>query len=155
MGIRLMYGTSIALQGFVPATIQSFGAGADVDITTYIAMRVNAASLYKIVRVFSTYVGDSTNGTDGTAAFSVSKKKSWETLEVWVAGVKKTITTHYTVGGSTVTFTAGNVPTTGQSIQMFGVSPEATMPAACVSIISEEARFFRFTGATVVELMEA
>jgi uncharacterized protein (TIGR02217 family) len=40
------------------------------------------------------------------------------TIKVAVAGTEKTITTHFTVDTTTgiVTFTAGNIPTTGQSV---------------------------------------
>ena len=63
------------------------------------------------------YIGDSTDGTDGTATFAFG----WyiadeEDLTVTVEGVEQTLNTHYTVSGvgsdtgGTVTFTSGNVP---------------------------------------------
>lgn len=78
-------------------------------------------------------VGDSTDGTNGTNRFQLIKSYTFGTrtytrnirkpistgLAISVAGTLKTITTHYTVNTSTgeITFTAGNVPTTGQTIR--------------------------------------
>ena len=42
-----------------------------------------------------------------------------EVVTVSVDGTIKTLTTHYTIGSGTVTFTAGNVPTTGQLISIW------------------------------------
>ena len=47
------------------------------------------------------------NGSTNAFAISFSFLANSE-IDVTVAGVLKTITTHYTISGSTVTFTSGN-----------------------------------------------
>lgn len=94
-----------------------------------------------LIRDWSDYIGtaeplgtgDGTDGTDGTAAWQIKKRYSNSvrqldrtithvrndgTLKVYVAGVLKTLTTHYTVNyeAGVITFTSGNIPTTGQAI---------------------------------------
>lgn len=49
--------------------------------------------------------------------------RNWYTVQnlvVKVAGVTKTITTHYTVSNGLVTFTGGNIPTAAQAITVSG-----------------------------------
>lgn len=77
--------------------------------------------------------GDSTTGSDGTAAFQLIKiyavdsytytrtiyKPVVDSVRVWVDGVEKTVMTHFTVDTTTgiVTFTNGNHPLTGEIIR--------------------------------------
>ena len=56
------------------------------------------------------------NGSTNTFAISFSFLANSE-IDVTVAGVLKTITTHYTISGSTVTFTSGNTPANGAAIK--------------------------------------
>jgi len=54
------------------------------------------------------------NGNGSTASFAISFSFLENTeVDVTVGGVLKTITTHYTISGSTVTFTSGNIPPSG------------------------------------------
>jgi uncharacterized protein (TIGR02217 family) len=80
--------------------------------------------------------GDSTDGSDGTAAFQITKlyddavnpytrtitRPTSGELIVQVAGVTQTETTHYTVDYSTgvITFTSGNHPLTGEAVTVTG-----------------------------------
>ncbi len=57
-------------------------------------------------------------GNGSTANFSISFSYiSSNEIDVFVGGVLKTIGTHYTVSGSTITFTSGNIPSNGTSIK--------------------------------------
>jgi len=57
-------------------------------------------------------------GNGSTANFSISFSYiSSNEIDVFVGGVLKTIGTHYTVSGSTITFTSGNIPADGTSIK--------------------------------------
>ncbi len=60
-----------------------------------------------------TYTGD---GSTSNFSISFSFISNIE-IDVFVGGVLKTINTHYTVSGSTVTFTSGNIPSNGTSIK--------------------------------------
>jgi hypothetical protein len=124
--------------------VTDFGATGDgSDQTTFIQNAINHASTRGIQTIFfpeghykyttlrfyhdqtdntafqgtNLFIGDSTNGTNGTATFNFG----WyiadaSDLTVTVEGVEQTIVTDYTVSGvgsdtgGTVTFTAGNVP---------------------------------------------
>jgi len=57
-------------------------------------------------------------GNGSTANFSISFSYiSSNEIDVFVGGVLKTIGTHYTVNGSTITFTNGNIPANGAAIK--------------------------------------
>ena len=57
-------------------------------------------------------------GNGSTTAFAISFSfLSDSEIDVTVAGVLKTITTHYTISGSTLTFTGGNTPANGAAIK--------------------------------------
>ena len=57
-------------------------------------------------------------GNGSTTAFAISFSfLSDSEIDVTVAGVTKTITTHYTISGSTLTFTGGNTPADGAAIK--------------------------------------
>ena len=57
-------------------------------------------------------------GNGSTNAFAISFPfLANSEIDVTVAGVLKTITTHYTISGSTVTFTSGNTPANGAAIK--------------------------------------
>ena len=57
-------------------------------------------------------------GNGSTTAFAISFSfLSDSEIDVTVAGVLKTITTHYTISGSTLTFTGGNTPADGAAIK--------------------------------------
>ena len=62
---------------------------------------------------FTNHTGD---GTEVNFSISFSYILTSD-VDVTVAGVLKTLGTHYTISGSTVTFTVGNVPTNGQAIK--------------------------------------
>ncbi len=80
--------------------------------------------------------GNSTDGTDGTAAFQITKlytdavnpytrnitRPNATGFVVKVDGTTKTLTTHYTINTTTgvITFTAGNRPLAGQAITVTG-----------------------------------
>ena len=57
-------------------------------------------------------------GNGSTANFSISfSYLSTAEIDVTVGGVLKTLGTHYTVSGSTLTFTSGNIPANGVAIK--------------------------------------
>jgi len=56
------------------------------------------------------------NGSTNNFAISFSFLANAE-IDVTVAGVLKTLDTHYTISGSTVTFTSGNTPANGAAIK--------------------------------------
>ena len=56
------------------------------------------------------------NGSTNNFAISFSFLSNAE-IDVTVAGVLKTLDTHYTISGSTVTFTSGNTPANGAAIK--------------------------------------
>ena len=56
------------------------------------------------------------NGSTTNFAISFSFLANNE-VDVTVAGVLKTLDTHYTISGSTVTFTSGNIPASGAAIK--------------------------------------
>jgi len=57
-------------------------------------------------------------GNGSTTAFAISFSFLADSeIDVTVAGVAKTITTHYTISGSTLTFTSGNTPANGAAIR--------------------------------------
>ena len=56
------------------------------------------------------------NGSTNSFAISFSFLANNE-IDVTVAGVLKTLDTHYTISGSTVTFTSGNTPANGAAIK--------------------------------------
>jgi len=57
-------------------------------------------------------------GNGSTAAFSISFNYiSTAEIDVTVAGTLKTLGTHYTISGATLTFTSGNIPANGAAIK--------------------------------------
>ena len=64
----------------------------------------------------NTFTNHTGNGTEVNFSISFSYILTTD-IDVTVAGVLKTLGTHYTISGSTVTFTVGNVPTNGQAIK--------------------------------------
>ena len=62
---------------------------------------------------FTTHTGD---GTESNFSISFNYLSTSE-IDVFVGGVLKTLNTHYTVNGSTITFTSGNIPANGTSIK--------------------------------------
>ena len=56
------------------------------------------------------------NGSTTNFAISFSFLANAE-IDVTVAGVLKTLDTHYTISGSTVTFTSGNIPANGAAVK--------------------------------------
>ena len=64
----------------------------------------------------NTFTNHTGNGTEVNFSISFSYILTSD-VDVTVAGVLKTLGTHYTISGSTVTFTSGNVPTNGQAIK--------------------------------------
>ena len=56
------------------------------------------------------------NGSTNNFAISFSFLSNAE-IDVTVAGVLKTLDTHYTISGSTVTFTSGNTPANGAAVK--------------------------------------
>ena len=64
----------------------------------------------------TTSVTHTGNGSTNAFAIPFSFLADSE-IDVTVAGVLKTITTHYTISGSTVTFTSGNTPANGAAIK--------------------------------------
>ncbi len=57
-------------------------------------------------------------GNGSTAAFSISFSYiSTAEIDVTVAGTLKTLGTHYTISGATLTFTSGNIPANGAAIK--------------------------------------
>ena len=64
----------------------------------------------------NTFTNHTGNGTEVNFSISFSYILTSD-IDVTVAGVLKTLGTHYTISGSTVTFTSGNVPANGEAIK--------------------------------------
>ena len=64
----------------------------------------------------NTFTNHTGNGTEVNFSISFSYILTSD-VDVTVAGVLKTLGTHYTISGSTVTFTSGNVPANGAAIK--------------------------------------
>ena len=64
----------------------------------------------------NTFTNHTGNGTEVNFSISFSYILTSD-IDVTVAGVLKTLGTHYTISGSTVTFTVGNVPANGAAIK--------------------------------------
>ena len=64
----------------------------------------------------NTFTNHTGNGTEVNFSISFSYILTSD-IDVTVAGVLKTLGTHYTISGSTVTFTSGNVPANGAAIK--------------------------------------
>jgi len=64
------------------------------------------------------YVTHTGNGTAGPFSFSALDYLSVDHLVVKVDGTSKTLTTHYTISGTDVTFTAGNFPAAATVIKI-------------------------------------
>ena len=64
----------------------------------------------------NTFTNHTGNGTEVNFSISFSYILTSD-IDVTVAGVTKTLGTHYTISGSTVTFTVGNVPANGAAIK--------------------------------------
>ena len=64
----------------------------------------------------NTFTNHTGNGTEVNFSISFSYILTSD-IDVTVAGVTKTLGTHYTISGSTVTFTSGNVPANGAAIK--------------------------------------
>ena len=64
----------------------------------------------------NTFTNHTGNGTEVNFSISFSYILTSD-VDVTVAGVTKTLGTHYTISGSTVTFTSGNVPANGAAIK--------------------------------------
>jgi len=64
----------------------------------------------------NTFTDHTGNGTEVNFSISFSYILTSD-IDVTVAGVLKTLGTHYTISGSTVTFTSGNIPANGAAIK--------------------------------------
>ena len=64
----------------------------------------------------NTFTNHTGNGSEVNFSISFSYILTSD-IDVTVAGVTKTLGTHYTISGSTVTFTSGNVPANGAAIK--------------------------------------
>ena len=64
------------------------------------------------------YVTQTGNGTAGPFSFAALDYLSVDHLVVKVDGVSKTLTTHYTISGTNVTFTSGNFPASAAVIKI-------------------------------------
>lgn len=53
---------------------------------------------------------NSTNGTDGNGTFTLSQSPLAGSLDLTWRGIRQNPVEHYTLAGSTITFTAGNHP---------------------------------------------
>ena len=100
------------------ASVTSLPAISVTFIPTGVVSAVNVqAAIETLARVIDaetpTGAVNSPDGTTGNAAFTVANTPVAASLKVYVNGVRQVLTTHYTLAGSTITFTAGNFPMTG------------------------------------------
>ena len=65
-------------------------------------------------------------GTGAAGAFTTPEYLDSSHIEVYVDDVLKTVTTHYTITGTTVSFTAGNFPTSSNTIKIIRKSSQST-----------------------------
>ena len=81
---------------------------------------------------FATVVKDSFSGDGSTVAFTLSKVATTNSVSVFVENVRQEPTTAYSVSGTTLTFTAAPVPSSGNNIYVLHMNPTTTTthPAA-------------------------
>ena len=65
-------------------------------------------------------------GTGAAGVFTTPEYLDSSHIEVYVDDVLKTVTTHYTITGTTVSFTAGNFPTSSNTIKIIRKSSQST-----------------------------
>ena len=81
---------------------------------------------------FATVVKDSFSGDGSTVAFTLSKVATTNSVSVFVENVRQEPTTAYAVSGTTLTFTAAPVTSSGNNIYVLHMNPTTTTthPAA-------------------------
>ena len=81
---------------------------------------------------FATVVKDSFSGDGSTVAFTLSKVATTNSVSVFVENVRQEPTTAYSVSGTTLTFTAAPVTSSGNNIYVLHMNPTTTTthPAA-------------------------
>ena len=81
---------------------------------------------------FATVVKDSFSGDGSTVAFTLSKVATTNSVSVFVENVRQEPTTAYAVSGTTLTFTAAPVSSSGNNIYVLHMNPTTTTthPAA-------------------------
>ena len=81
---------------------------------------------------FATVVKDSFSGDGSTVAFTLSKVATTNSVSVFVENVRQEPTTAYAVSGTTLTFTAAPVTSSGNKIYVLYMNPTTTTthPAA-------------------------
>ena len=75
---------------------------------------------------FATVVKDSFSGDGSEAAFTLSKVATTNSVSVFVENVRQEPTTAYSVSGTTLTFTAAPVSSSGNNIYVLHMNPTTT-----------------------------
>jgi hypothetical protein len=75
---------------------------------------------------FATVVKDSFSGDGSTVAFTLSKVATTNSVSVFVENVRQEPTTAYAVSGTTLTFTAAPVTSSGNNIYVLHMNPTTT-----------------------------
>jgi|9_EtaG_2_1085328.scaffolds.fasta_scaffold11487_2 hypothetical protein len=75
---------------------------------------------------FATVVKDSFSGDGSTVAFTLSKVATTNSVSVFVENVRQEPTTAYAVSGTTLTFTAAPVSSSGNNIYVLHMNPTTT-----------------------------
>lgn len=135
-------------------------------LNLFLGRRGAARSFLLVDPIYNSLTDENIGTGDGTTASFQAKQtftdpansyaRNWYTIDnlvVKVAGVTKTVSTHYTVSNGLITFTGGNIPTAGQAITISGnpkvrvrfeddynpitlpIGPGATSPYASASSI--------------------
>jgi hypothetical protein len=97
------------------------GAGSIADVSGYIPKVAVATppagggTLFESINLLTGKKHQTFNGNNASTLFQLAENNIVSVDSVYVGGVLKTVTTHYTVNltNGTVTFTAGNIPPTG------------------------------------------
>ena len=75
---------------------------------------------------FATVVNDSFSGDGSETAFTLSKVATTNSVSVFVENVRQEPTTAYSVSGTTLTFTAAPVTSSGNNIYVLHMNPTTT-----------------------------
>ena len=98
-------------------------------------------------------------GTGAAGAFTTPEYLDSSHIEVYVDDVLKTVTTHYTITGTTVSFTTGNFPTSSNTIKIIRKSSQSTRlvdytdgAVEVAATFDEDNKLKVYTGSAFVDL---
>ena len=106
---------------------------------------------------FATVVKDSFSGDGSTVAFTLSKVATTNSVSVFVENVRQEPTTAYAVSGTTLTFTAAPVTSSGNNIYVLHMNPTTTTTHPSAQDLTAANATFTgdVTGTAMVHLLSA